>query len=347
VVVSIRFGFSGANLSTNVDSFDEVVSVVKFGEDLGYDSAWITDRIRDAYVTLAACALATKRIRLCTGAVSSYSRHPLANARSFASLDELCNGRQAMCLTVGNKEAAKQLGIDTSGGYERVKEMCVVTKKLFSGEAVNFEGKYFTLRGVTLGIKARKNIQVYVAGSGPKIMEVAGEVADGVIIPYGNAEIIKRAKESIRAGALRAGRNPESVNLVGWLPTYLTDDRERVLGSLRGFAAMQLVLSPFEWLRETGITEAKYLAIREKYSRRAIADPKLDSDFWHRAREDISDDVVESLTLVGNSKQIVSKMDNFSKSGFSEFSLWLPTPDLAQKRRLLETFAVDVAPLFH
>src|SRR5579872_5774746 len=116
----MKFGFSGGNLSTNIDSYFDVVSIVKYGEELGYDTAWISDRIRDAYVTMTACAQATSLIRLCTGVVSPFMRHPVANARSFATLDEICNGRQAMSFGAGNHLAASELGFETKSSYERV-----------------------------------------------------------------------------------------------------------------------------------------------------------------------------------------------------------------------------------
>ena len=184
-----------------------------------------------------------------------------------------------MSFGVGNYEAARELGFETKNSYERVKEACIITKRLFAGESVTFDGKFFRLQDAKLGMKARPNILIYVAGGGPKILEVAGEVADGAIIPYANVEIIERAKDSIRAGASKTGKDFGSISLVSWLPTYITSERGKVIDSLRGFAAMQIVLSPFEWLRSMGISEKKYLAIKEKYSRRTLVDIRL----WDRS----------------------------------------------------------------
>src|SRR5579875_3144441 len=219
----MKFGFSGVNLSTNVEHYSDVVSVVKYGEELGYDSAWLSDRVRDTYVNLTACALATSRIRLLTGVINPYTRHPVINARAIATLDELSNGRMAMGLAVGNMvEMTKDLGFQTKAGYERVRELGIISRRLFSGESVTFEGKFFQIHDVKLGMKCRSNIPIYVAGSGPKIMEVAGEVGDGAIIPYTDPKVIEHAKNSVRIGAEKAGKKLDSIQLVSWLPTYIT-----------------------------------------------------------------------------------------------------------------------------
>ncbi|MGI0079631.1 MAG: LLM class flavin-dependent oxidoreductase, partial [Nitrososphaerales archaeon] len=230
----MMFGFSGVNLSTNVDHYMDVVSVVKYGEELGYDSAWLSDRVRDTYVNICACALATKKIRLATGVINPYTRHPVINARAVATLDELSNGRMAMGIAVGNMvEMTRDLGFPAKAGYDRVREVGVIARRLFAGESVNFEGKYFQIHDVKLGMKCRASIPIYVAGSGPKIMEVAGEIGDGAIIPYTDPKVIDHAKASVRAGAERGSRRFESIQLVSWLPTYITNEKQKVLDSLR------------------------------------------------------------------------------------------------------------------
>lgn len=335
------------NLSTNVEHYSEVVSVVKYGEELGYDIAWLSDRVRDTYVNLTACAFATNKIRLATGVINPYTRHPVINARAVATLDELSNGRMAMGIAVGNMvEMTKDLGFPTKAGYEKVREVGKITRRLFSGETVTFKGKYFEIRDVKLGMKCRTNIPIYVAGSGPKIMEVAGEVGDGAIIPYTDPKVIDHAKASVRVGAERAGKNIESMRLVSWLPTYITDERQKVIDSLRGYGALMTLLSPLEWVKSIGMTEEQYEVIKKGYAKGAHVDPELEAQYVKRAKEYVTDDVVELFTLVGTSREINSKMEELVKAGFGEFSLWVPSPVLAEKRKVLETFAQETMVRF-
>ena len=343
----MKFGFSGVNLSTNVEHYTDVVSVVKYGEELGYDSAWLSDRVRDTYVNLTACALATKKIRLATGVINPYTRHPVINARAVATLDELSNGRMAMGLAVGNMvEMTRDLGFPEKAGYERVREVGLIARRLFSGESFSFEGKYFQIHEVKLGMKCRSDIPIYVAGSGPKIMEVAGEVGDGAIIPYTDPKVIEHAKNSVRAGAERAGRKFENIKLVSWLPTYITNDKAKVLDSLRGYGALMTLLSPIEWLKSFGMKEEEYEVIKKGYAKGAHVDPKLEAEYVKKAKEYVTDDVVQLFTLVGTTQEINAKMEDLRKSGFEEFSLWVPSPILVEKRRVLEAFANDTMTRF-
>lgn len=339
----MKFGFSGVNLSTNVEHYSDVVSVVKYGEELGYNSVWISDRSRDTYVNLTACALATSRIKLAPGMINPYTRHPVINARAIATVDEISNGRMSMGIAVGNMvEMTKDLGFETKGGYERVKEVCLISRRLFAGETLTFQGKYFRLNEVKIGLRCRKNIPIYVAGSGPKIMQVAGEVGDGAIIPYTDASVIQHAKESIKAGADKAGKRLDSICLVSWLPTYITEQKEKVLDSLRGYAALMTLLSPLDWLKSTGMTEEVYDVIKKGYAKGAHVDPKMEAEYVKKAKEYVTDEIVQLFTLVGTTQEINNKMEEIRRSGFDEFSMWVPSPILAEKRKILETFANDV-----
>ena len=343
----MKFGFSGVNLSTNVEHYNDVVSVVKYGEDLGYDAAWLSDRIRDTYVNLAACAFGTKRIRLSPGMINPYTRHPVINARAIATLDEISNGRMSLGIAVGNMvEMTRDLGFETKAGYARVKEVCEISKKLFSGETVTYEGKFFQIHDVKLGMKCRKDIPIYVAGSGPKIMEVAGEVGDGAIIPYTDPSVIEHAKDSVKKGAEKSGKSLDSVQLISWLPTYITNEKQKVLDSLRGYGALMTLLSPIEWLRSIGMTEEKYDVIKKGYAKGAHVDPKLEAEYVKKAKEYVTDEIVQLFTLVGTTQEINNKMEDLKRSGFGEFSLWVPSPVLVEKHRVLETFANDTMVRF-
>jgi 5,10-methylenetetrahydromethanopterin reductase len=347
VFQSLKFGFSGVNLSTNVEHYTDVVSVVRYGEELGYDSVWISDRVRDTYVNITACALATTKIRLSPGVINPYTRHPVINARAIATLDELSNGRMAMGIAVGNMvEMTKDLGFETKAGFERVREVAIIARNLFRGETVTYEGKFFQIRNVKLGMKCRPDIPIYIAGSGPKIMEVAGEVGDGAIIPYSDPAVIEHVKKSIRKGMEKAGKDSYSVKLVSWLPTYITNEKQKVVDSLRGYAALMVLLSPLEWVKSIGVTEEDYDVIKRGYAKGAHVDPKLEAEYVKKAKEYVTDDIVQLFTIIGTTQEINGKMEELRKSGFDEFSLWVPSPILVEKRRVLETFANDTMVRF-
>ncbi len=343
----MRFGICGVNLSTNVDHINDVVSVVRYAEELGYDEAWLSDRLRDTYVNLAACAVATSKIGLATGMVNPFTRHPVINARAVATLDELSNGRMSMGFAAGNMvEMTRDLGFETKGAYSRVREACMISKRLFRGETVSFEGKHFVVHDIKLGLKPRHEIPICIAGQGPKILEVSGEVADASIIPYTDSRVVDLAKQCIRAGAEKAGRKFEDVRLVSWPSVYITNEKAKVLDSLRGYAALMVLLSPVEWMEKLGMKEEEYELVRKGYAKGAHVDPKLEAEYVKKAKEYITDDVVQLYTIVGTTSEVIERIGDLKKQGFGEFSLWVPSPALPEKRRVLESFANEVIVRF-
>lgn len=343
----MRFGVCGVNLSTNVDHISDVVSVVRYAEELGFDTAWLSDRLRDTYVNLTACAIATSKIRLAPGMINPFTRHPVINARAIATLDELSNGRMAMGFAAGNMvEMTKDLGFETKGSYARVREACTIARRLFRGETVTFEGTHFKVHDIKLGLRPPHDIPIYIAGQGPRILEVAGEVADGAIIPYTDSKVVELAKNSVRAGAEKAGRKLENLKLVAWPSVYVTDDKAKVLDSLRGYGALMVLLSPMEWMEEFGVKTEEYEVIKKGYAKGAHVDPKLEAEYVKKAKTYITDEIVQLFTIVGTTQEVIDRIDGLRKQGFTEFSLWVPTPVLPEKRRVLENFANDVMVRF-
>jgi len=343
----MKFGICGVNLSTNVDHINDVVSVVRYAEELGYDQAWLSDRLRDTYVNLTACAIATSKIKLATGMVNPYTRHPVINARAVATLDELSNGRMSMGFAAGNMvEMTKDLGFETKGSFSRIREACIIARRLFRGETVTFEGKHFTVHDIKLGVKPRHDIPICIAGQGPRVLEVSGEVADAAIIPYTDSRIVDLAKQRVRAGAEKAGRRFEDIRLISWPSVYVTSDKQKVLDSLRGYAALMVLLSPMEWMEELGMKAEEYEVVKQGYAKGAHVDPKLEADYVKKAKEYITDEVVQLYTIVGTTQEVVDKIGDLNKQGFGEFSLWVPTPVLPEKRRVLENFASEVMVRF-
>lgn len=337
------FGVSGVNLSTNVGHISEVVSAVKYAEELGFKTAWLSDRLRDTYVNLAACAMSTSNISLRTGMVNPFTRHPVINARAVATVDELSGGRAGMGFAAGNMvEMTKDLGFETKAAYERVREACIIARRLFRGETVTFEGKFFRVHDIKLGVKVHGGLPIYVAGQGPKILEVAGEVADGVIVPYTDSKVLSLAKKSIAEGAQRAGKRPEDLKLVSWPSVYVTDDKPKVLDSLRGYGALMVLLSPVTWMQELGLKLEEYEAIKKGYAKGAHVDPALEAEYVKRAKEYVTDEVVQLFTIVGTTQEVIRKIDELRSQDFSEFALWVPTPVMAEKMKVLERFAKDV-----
>ena len=343
----MKFGISGVNLSANVEQYSDVVSAVKKAEEVGFESAWFSDRTRDTYVNMTACALATRRIRVAAGIANPFTRHPAVTARAIASIDEISGNRAILGIGAGNMvEMTRDMGFDTRKTYLRIKEAVTIMKKLLRGESVTLAGEFYNLSSVKLGFGSRGDVPIFIAGQGPKILEAAGEVADGAIVAYNDDKILSKVFQSISRGAEKGGRKLGDLDLVVWLPVYLTEGGSGFLEPLRGYAALMVLLSPQEWLADVGVTEEMYETIKRGYAKGAHVDPKLEAEYASRAKEYITDRIVDTFLLVGNESEVVERITKLEKMGFKQFVVWTPTPVQSEKLQFLNDFAVKVMARF-
>ncbi|MBI2183656.1 MAG: LLM class flavin-dependent oxidoreductase [Thaumarchaeota archaeon] len=343
----MKFAFGGVHVSTNVPHITDVMTAIKLGEELGFDIAFLSDRTRDTYINCAAGAMITRKIQIGPGVTNPYTRHPAVTARAIATLDELSGGRAVLGFGAGNMvEMTRDLGYETKKGYARVREALIVIKRLLKGETIDFEGEFFKVKGLKMGMSPHPNIPAYISAQGPRIMEVAGEVADVVMIPYTHPEILKMVLEKIRMGAEKAGRNFSDVKLQSWLPVYMTEHRSDIYETLRAYAALMVLLSPVEWLSPIGITPEKYDVIKKGYQKGAHVDAKLEAEYAKMAKEYINDTIVDTFVMAGKAQDLVNRVEELRKMGFSEFGFWVPTPVAAEKRRVMADFAEKIMPRF-
>ncbi len=215
-------------------------------ERLGYRWLWVNDERleRDPFTLLAAMAERTERIRLGPGVTNPYSRHPALVATAMATLDELSGGRAVLGLGAGGTNH-RALAIERTAPADALREAVELVRALWAGESVTVDGRVVRTREARLGFDApRPRLPIYVGARGPRVLELAGELADGVIV--GNVATRQGweyALGRIEAGAARAGRRLDDVKLTAWLYACIDDDEERALGAIRPMAATSLVTS--------------------------------------------------------------------------------------------------------
>ena len=160
-----------------------VVRQVQLAERLGYDTAWITDThlvCRELWVTLAACAAATTRIRLGPGVTVPHSRHVSVTASAIASLHELAPGRVVLGVGTGGSSAQTMgLKLEQVGRAATLEALATMVRRLLAGDSVRFETGVV---GRLAWLDGPPTIPIYLAGSGPRMLETAGRHGDGAIV---------------------------------------------------------------------------------------------------------------------------------------------------------------------
>ncbi len=218
----VRFG-----LSLWLDNpVQEVVDVAVAAEDAGFDDVWMPDHyfLRDVYIALAMTARATSRIRLGAAVAAVQLRHPALLASATATVDELSGGRAVLGLGPGGHEFAAHFDMRPKSPLTLVREGIEIARGLFSGRS-DLEGAGYTTRNASLGWKTRSDIPIVMAARGPKMIELAGEVADGVLIHGNTGPFISHVKELVARGAERAGR-PADACRIGIITDIEVDEDE-------------------------------------------------------------------------------------------------------------------------
>ncbi|MBQ6138281.1 MAG: 5,10-methylenetetrahydromethanopterin reductase, partial [Methanobrevibacter sp.] len=175
---------------------DELVRLVKIAEDVGFEYAWITDHYnnKNVYETLALIAANTETIKMGPGVTNPYVRSPAISASAIATIDEISNGRATFGIGPGDKATFDALGIAWEKPVSTIKAAIADINTLLDG------GK--TEAGAALGgaKKVQDAIPIYMGAQGPKMLETAGEIADGVLINASNPKDYEAAMPMIKKG---------------------------------------------------------------------------------------------------------------------------------------------------
>jgi F420-dependent oxidoreductase-like protein len=195
--------------------YDQACARVRLADEAGVDTAWVAEAWgRDCFTMLALLARDTKRIKLGTGIVNTYSRTPAALAQHFATLDELSGGRMVIGLgTSGHRVIEHWHGVPFQPSLTRLREYVDIIRLILAGEPLHYHGKVFNLdRGFRLRFQpVRSSIPIFIASLTPKSVAQTARIADGwmpVLIPLPQ---LGQEIAAFRQQVQQAGRDPHSV----------------------------------------------------------------------------------------------------------------------------------------
>ena len=219
-----------------VKKLEESVLRAKMAERLGFKSVWTTQMpdARDAALVLAAYANATERVNLGTGVLPIYPRHPTAMAQMAASLDELSGGRFILGLGVSHKVTVEAMwGLRLEKPVDAMREYLHIVRTSLREGGCSFEGEHFTARWA-YSAPRRPDMPVMVSAQNPRMLELAGELADGVVLWMSSPTYIRdRIVPALTAARAKAGKSMEGFEIVAAIPVCLTTDRESGLAVFR------------------------------------------------------------------------------------------------------------------
>ena len=239
---------------------DQVVAAAVAAERLGCSRVWIPDEglaARECWVTLGAVAAATDSVEVGTGITNSYTRHPGVTAAAVATLDEASNGRAALGIGAGGALTLTPLAIERRAPITAMRELVTTSRALWTGDTVDGDGVAGGFRQARLGY-GRPDIPIWLAGRGPRVMRLAGELADGFIMSFVHKELIGGHVAMIRGAADAHGRPHPRLCYMTILATT-----ERARQAARAGLTFRLVDSPAAVKDRIGLDPDTEAAIRQ------------------------------------------------------------------------------------
>ena len=245
----------GADLGAATD-------LARSAERLGYDSIWVTHGLgRDSFLVLSAYGAATSRIGLGNGVVPIYPRHPVAMAQAALTLNELTANRFRLGIGVSHAASMQDmLGLRIVEPLAAMREYVAVLRGAL-GEGSDFTGRHYRARWA-MAVPARPAAPpIYLAALSTKMLELAGEIADGVILWLCPPEYVETvAVPAITRGRRRANRPLDGFQIVAAVPLAITDDRAEALSAFRAELVRYASLPFYRAMLETAGLRAELAA---------------------------------------------------------------------------------------
>jgi 5,10-methylenetetrahydromethanopterin reductase len=297
---------------------EESIRTLKLAEELGFDEYQTVDEVpssvwRDPFVSAAIIATHTRHGMIRCGIFNPYTRHPALYASFLATVNELAPGRVGLILAPGGSLPLDPCAIPMwDKPLAAVRESILVIRRLLAGETVTYAGEKVSVKNAHIAYHPVQKVPIWLAARGPKMLELAGELADGVLL--GNTPMIwiDYAKEMMRKGAARAGRSIEDIEIIQGLRIQVTDDAEAMLERLKTHFAPSIAGCPNEVWEKMGIDLSRIDAIRQLIAQWG---PVTGSE---KARDLVTMDLVESRgAIIGRPEDCLQKVDAWFNAGLT------------------------------
>jgi 5,10-methylenetetrahydromethanopterin reductase len=324
----------------------EVGSVAGYARQLenwGYDSIWCPDERfeRSPYVVLALAAEATMRARLGVSVTNPYTRHPLITGSAVATLNELSGGRAVLGLGAGASTLFERHGMERAHPPTvAIREAVEMLRPFLEGKRVNQMGRTHRLTGADIDFESRP-VPIYIAARGPRLLQLAGEVADGVIVgSLTSEEGLNYALENVELGLERSGREVDELDIVLWAYTAISDDGSTARERVRNLVASSM-WSSRGILGRLGVDREEWGSLEEEMReglRRGLP-PNL---VYASAAARLSDALIDAWSLAGDVGSVARRVRTAFRAGVDQIAILAMGESRAERMETQGAFAEGV-----
>jgi probable F420-dependent oxidoreductase len=315
---------------------ERAVALTRQAEAAGFGYGWLFDSHvlwLEPYPLLTLMALNTQRMRLGTCVTNPATRDPSVTASALATLNLISGGR--MDLGIGRGDSARRVLGKKPTTLARMEEAVQLIKDLAEGRSANYEGEEIRMDW------ASGQLPVWIAGYGPKVLSMAGRLADGIILQFADPHLIKWCLQFVHEGAVAAGRDPQAIKIMAAAPVWVSDDLATAREHVRWFPAL---------------VSNHVVDLVNRYDPTDLP-PELTSYVRHRAGYDylhhaevgssnaqfVSDEVTDRFCIVGSVAEHKRRLRELADIGVAQFNIYLMSGD---EEATLEVYGREIVPGF-
>lgn len=314
----------------------EGLDYVRYAEDRGFEAVWQAESrlVRDAIVPMAAYAAVTERIQVGSGVINNWTRNIGLLAATYLTLDDLAPNRIICGIGAWWDPLARNVGIERRKPLTAMRETVEILRRLLNMERVTFHGEFVHVDGIELdvvhGRREPRNVPIMIGATGPKMMELTGEIADGAVLNYCvPPEYNDQALELLENGAKKTGRSLEDIDRPQLVVCSVDPDHDRAIDTTRELLTQYLAQQP-HIAKASGVSQEVVTEIQ------SILGWPATHEQIQKAKHLVPDDLILRITASGTPDEARSKVNEYRKHGASCPILYPVGGDV---KLLIDTFA--------
>jgi probable F420-dependent oxidoreductase len=284
----------------------QLIELARLIEGRGYESIWVPEGSgKEAFSQLTAYALATQHVQLGTGIATIFTRTPSLLAMTAGTLDLISGQRAILGLGIGHKEGIEQgHGVVFDKPLRRMREYAGIVRAVLRGEKIPETSLAAVKRFRLEFTPARPTLPIYIAALGPRMCQLAGEIADGVLMNWATTDYVKEAIANVRLGATRAGRQPEEVDIACYIRAAAGADETTIRQAIAR-----------ETVRYISLDFYRQMFNQSGFAQETAAVMKALPHGVDAAAEQISDRMLEAVAIFGNRESCRQRLEAYRALG--------------------------------
>jgi len=314
------------------------LAYVKYAEEKGFEAVWQAESrlVRDAIVPMAAYAAVTERIKIGSGVINNWTRNIGLLASTFLTLDDLAPDRVICGIGAWWDPLASNVGIERKKPLKAMRETVEVVRRLLNMERVTFHGEFHHVDGIELdvvhGRREPRNVQIMIGATGPKMMQLTGEIADGAVLNYCvPPEYNDQALEMLDIGARKVGKTLDDIDRPQLIVCSVDNDHDIAIDTSKMLLCQYLAQQP-HIAKASGVSNDVVAEIQSILGWPATHEQIM------KAKHLVPDDLVHKITAAGTPSEARAKVQAYVERGCTCPILYPVGGDV---KLLIDTFASE------